>query len=171
MCKVIDLMLQQDIEQPCEYIPAVVQSIDFPYVALNEPCADMNSHNFAHVELITHKEVLDRISPADALCYIMLNEPVSLECAMEKVFELSSLISLSCTYTYYFKLIGNYGVDNQFLVYRICITCDHMEELKLGVLGNNSCVLNLVNYERKIKFSDHSIPICSSLLHHLILTI
>ena len=25
-----DLVLQQDIEQPCEYIPAVVQSFDFP---------------------------------------------------------------------------------------------------------------------------------------------
>ena len=73
-----DLALQQDIEQPCEYIPAVVQSFDIPCVELNEPCADLNSHNFAHVELITHKEVLDKISPADALCYIMLNEPVSL---------------------------------------------------------------------------------------------
>ena len=63
-----DLVLQQDIEQPCEYIPAVVQSFDIPCVDLNEPCADLNSHNFAHVELITHKEVFDRISPADALC-------------------------------------------------------------------------------------------------------
>ena len=91
----------------------------------------------------------------------MLNDPISLECAMEKVSELSSLNSPSSTYSYYFKLIGDYGVDNQFLVYRICITCDHMDELKLAVWDNNSCVLNLVLYESKIKFSAHPMPMCS----------
>lgn len=159
--KDIDLVLQQDIEPHCEYIPTVVQSCDFSYVDLNKPCAALKSHNCAHVELITHKEVLDRISPADTLCYIMLNEPISLECAREKVFELSSLNSFSSTSTYYFKLIGDYGIDNQFLVYRICITCTHMDELKLVILDNNSCVLNLVQSERKIKFSAYPMPMCS----------
>ena len=86
--------------------------------------------------------------------------------AMEKVSEIACSKSLVSAYTpgYKFNLIGDYGVDNQFLVYRICITCDHVNELKLAVLDNNSCLLNLVQYERKIKFSAHPMPMCSSLI-------
>ena len=54
-------------------------------------------------------------------------------------------------------------METQFLVYRICITCDHMDELKLAVWNNNSCVLNLVQYEREVKFNTHPMPMCSSL--------
>lgn len=132
-----------------------MQSFDFSCVALNESCADLNSHNFTHVELITHKKVLGRIFPTDALCYIMLNEPVSLECAMKKVYEILYLNSPSSTYTCCFNLIGDYGVSNQFLVYHICITCDHMNELKIIVSNNNASVLYFVDYP---------IPICSSLI-------
>jgi hypothetical protein len=33
-----------------------------------------------------------------------------------------------------FNLIGNYGVDNIFLVHRICITCDDLAILKKNKL-------------------------------------
>ena len=36
-----------------------------------------------------------------------------------------------------------------------------MNELKLDVLDNNYCVLNLVQNERTIKFSAHPMPMCS----------
>ncbi|MGL6081098.1 MAG: hypothetical protein ACRC4N_01060, partial [Gammaproteobacteria bacterium] len=37
-----------------------------------------------------------------------------------------------------FNLIGDYGVDNKFYVYRICITCGNLADLNLHVLRKPS---------------------------------
>lgn len=127
-----------DLSAPCEKIIELPAILSVSYDKLI-PSND-------HVELVRHKEVLTRISSADSLCYIMLDSPMKLSHAMEKVSEIACSKSLSSAYIpgYKFNLIEDYGVDNQFLLYRICITCDHVNELKLAVLDNNSCVLNLV---------------------------
>ena len=52
-----------------------------------------------HVELVRHKEVLTRISPANSLCYIMLDLPMKLSHAMEKVSEIACSKSLFSAYT------------------------------------------------------------------------
>ena len=105
--------------------------------------SEFNMLSLHNVELITHDEVLTRISLDDSLCYIMFDDPIELSSVIENVAELSSLKSLVSTYayTYKFNLIRDYGVDDKFYVYQICITCDKLAELKLHVLRKQQALL------------------------------
>ena len=67
--------------------------------------------NFDHVVLITHKDILSRIPPADIVYYTMLDEPMSMRCAMNKISELSCLNSSTYAYTFTFNLIGDYSMN------------------------------------------------------------
>ena len=59
----------------------------------------------------------------------MLNPPLSLSHARDKIAEITWLKSVYIL-DFTFNLIGEYGVDNDFLVHRICITCDDLKTLK-----------------------------------------
>ena len=80
-----------DLSAPCDKLvdlPADLSApndaiIELPAV-LSDSCDDLIAYN-DHVELVRHKEVLTIISPADSLCYIMLDLPMNLSNAMEKV--------------------------------------------------------------------------------------
>lgn len=103
------------------------------------PCSKLNLHN---VDLIIHKEVLTRIFPNNSLYYIMFDKPIELSSMIDRVSEIACLKLLvstnSCTYL--FNLIGDYSVEDKIYVYRICITCDKLGELRLYVMGVQSII-------------------------------
>jgi hypothetical protein len=79
----------------------------------------------AHIKLIKGHEVLSKISQDNSLWSIVPNPPMSSSHARNKIAELKCLKSVYAPeFTFY--LIGEYGVDNNFLVHRICITCDEI---------------------------------------------
>jgi hypothetical protein len=74
--------------------------------------------------------------PVDIVYSIMLNEPISLSCAMNKISEISYLSSSTHAYWFTFDLIGEYSMDDNFLVDHICITCDRIADFKLAVFSH-----------------------------------
>jgi hypothetical protein len=80
-----DLELQPATTQFCESIPLPDNSCDLPCTVISVPCAKLKISNFDHVVLITHKEVLARIPSIDIVCSILLNKPINLSCAMNKI--------------------------------------------------------------------------------------
>ena len=120
----------------CESTPLLVDSCDLTSTNTSEPCAELQLSNFDHVVLITHKEVLARIPPADIVCSIMLNKPLSLSCAMNKISEISYVNSSTYGCSFTFNLIGDYSMHENFMVDHICITCARIAELKLAVFSH-----------------------------------
>jgi hypothetical protein len=118
----------------CESTPLLVPSSDLSCTNVSAPCDNLIS-NFDHVVVLTHKEVLARIPSNDIVYSIMLKEPLSLRCAMNKISEISYLNSSTHAYCFMFYLIGEYSMNDNFLVDHICITCDRINALKLDVLS------------------------------------
>jgi hypothetical protein len=119
----------------CESIPLPDNSCDLPCTIILVPCAKLKILNFDHVVLITHKEVLARIPSVDIVCSIMLNKPINLSCAMNKISKILYLNSSTYAYCFTFNLIGEYGMNGTFLVDHMCITCDRIMELKIAVFS------------------------------------
>lgn len=125
------------------------------------------------MELITHKKILSRISTDDSLCYIMFDNPIELDRIIGKVLEIMSLKCIHRNYTYKhkFKLIGDYGVDRKFYVYRIYITCDNLAELTLEVMGKQSSIPCFVQLKSNPRNSAYCVeqfiwPTCSCFASH-----
>jgi hypothetical protein len=87
------------------------------------------------VVVLTLKEVLARIPSNEIVYSILLNELLSLCCAMNQVSEISSSNLSTYAYSLNFNLIGDYSLDDNFLVDHICITCDRINELTLAVFS------------------------------------
>jgi hypothetical protein len=85
---------------------------------------------------MTHEEVLAGIPPVVIVYAIMLNKPINLSCAMNKISEISYLNSSTYAYCFTFNLVGEYSMSDDFMVDHICITCDRIAELKLDVFSN-----------------------------------
>jgi hypothetical protein len=85
---------------------------------------------------MTRKEVLARIPPIDIVYAIMLNKPINLSCALNKISEISYLNSSTYAYCFTFNLVGEYSMSDNFMADHICITCDRIAELKLDVFSN-----------------------------------
>jgi hypothetical protein len=131
-----DLALQPSaMGNLCESTPLLVPSSDLSCTHVSAPCDNLNISNFDHVVVLTHKEVLARIPSNEIVYSILLNEPLSLCCAMNHVSEISSPNSSTYAYSLNFNLIGDYSLDDNFLVDHICITCDRINELKLIVFS------------------------------------
>ena len=101
-------------------------------VAANKPCDLTHKYDLDHIKLIRHDEVLARISQDTFLWSIAMDPPMSFSHARTKIAEITGLSTLKSAYVpdFTFQLIGDYGVDNIFLVHRICITCDDFSSLK-----------------------------------------
>jgi hypothetical protein len=119
----------------------LVTSCDLSCTNASAPCDNLLNSNLDHVVLMIHKEVLARIPSNDIVYSIMLNEPLSLRCAMNKISEISYLNSSTHAYCSTFNLIGEYGKNDIFLINHICITCDRIVELKLVVFSHICNVL------------------------------
>ena len=120
----------------CEYNSLLVDSCDLNYTRISEPCDKLQISNFKHVVLITHKEMLARIPLDTILYYIMLDEPMSVNCAMNKISEISYLRSGTHACCFTFNLIGDHSMNENFLVDYICITYDKIDELKRVVFSH-----------------------------------
>jgi hypothetical protein len=66
----------------------------------------------------------------------MLNEPMSMCCAMDKISDISYVNSSTYACHFMFNLICDYSMDEKFLVDHICITYDKIVELKLVVCSS-----------------------------------
>jgi hypothetical protein len=137
---VIDIGTELDpqpvaMDNLCESTPLLVPSSDLSCINVSAPCDNLHISNFYHVVVLTHKEVLARIPSNEIVYSIMQKEPLSLHCAMNKISEISYLNSSTHAYCFMFYLIGEYSMNDNFLVDHICITCDRINELKLDVLS------------------------------------
>jgi hypothetical protein len=119
----------------CESTPLLVSSSDLSCTNISVPCDNLHILNFDHVVVLTHKEVLARIPSNEIVYSIMLKKPLSLRCAMNKIFEISYLNSSTYAYCFMFYLIAEYSMHDNFLVDHICITCVRINERKLDVLS------------------------------------
>ena len=101
---------------------------------------DLHANKLHHIQLITQADLFVKISPAECLCYTMLDKPVEINKMLENVSMIISMRSLNnahcCKFT--FNLIVEHVVDKLF-VYAICITCDNLVDFKLNMLNNNFC--------------------------------
>jgi hypothetical protein len=72
------------------------------------------------------------VSHANSLFSIILDPPISLPHARDRISEITYLKTFNSVYApnFKFNFIGDYGVDNIFLVHKICITCDDLDMLK-----------------------------------------
>ena len=138
-----------DLNLPCDQIPAIRTVLSAPLAEINSSF-DLNVHNklrvdtngpldllvppdLDHIKLIRHDDVLADISHENSLWSIKLDPPISLSHARIKIAEITWLNSVY-TLDFTFNLVGVYGVDNEFLVHRICITCDDLAVLKKNSL-------------------------------------
>jgi hypothetical protein len=83
-----DLELQPAMDNLCESTPLLVPSCDLSCATVSAPCNTLLNSNFDHVVLMTHKDILAQIPPVDIVYSIMLNEPINLSCAMNKISEI-----------------------------------------------------------------------------------
>jgi hypothetical protein len=110
------LELQPAMENFCESTPLLVPSNDLCCTNVSAPCDNLHISNFDHVVVLTHKEVLAR-KPSNEIVYsIMLKEPLSLRCAKNQVCEILSPKLSTYAYSLTFNLIGDYSLDDNFLV-------------------------------------------------------
>ena len=89
----------------------------------NEACDMIVQPDWDRIKLVRHDDVLAEISHDNSLWSIAIDPPMSLSHARNKIAELTCLETVYAP-NFIFNVIGDYGVDNEFLVHRICITCD-----------------------------------------------
>jgi hypothetical protein len=84
-----------------------------------------------HIKLVRNNDVLARICHANALFFVTMDPPMSLPHARNKISEITCLSSFNSDYSldFQFVLIGNYGLDKNFLVHKMCITCENFHAL------------------------------------------
>jgi hypothetical protein len=90
-----------------------------------EPCDLLVTSDSAHIKLVRHDEVINEFFHDISLWSIKMDPPMSVSQARNKIAEITCLKSVYI-HDFTFNLIGDYGVDNDFLVHRICITCDKL---------------------------------------------
>ena len=130
-----DLGLQPTNKAFSESIPLLVDSCNFTSTKFLAPSDALQNLNFKHVVLITHEERLARIPPTDIVYSIMLNEPMNMSCAMDRISEIPCLNSSIYSPYFIFNLIGEYSMDENFLVDHICITCYSLADFDLNVFS------------------------------------
>jgi len=76
---------------------------------------------------------------------------------MNKLAEISYLNSSTYAYCFTFNLIGEYSMNDNFLVDHICITCDRIAELHLAVFSHICNVPNYFCCGTRVQFRDNMI--------------
>jgi hypothetical protein len=92
-------------------------------VAKSEPCDKATKPDLDHIKLLCHDVVLAKSLHHTSLWSIQIDPPMSLSHDRNKIAEITCLKSVYIL-AFTFKLIGDYDVDNNFWVHRICITYD-----------------------------------------------
>ena len=131
-----DLELQTATMPLCEYKNLLLDYGDLTYTRISKPRENLQILNLDHVVLSTHKEILATIPPTDVLYYIMLEEPLTMSCAMNKITEISFVNSSTYANCFRFYFIGDYSMNEHFLVDHICITYDKIAELHRAIFSH-----------------------------------
>ena len=156
-----DLELHHANSKFFEHTNLLADSCDLHDIYIHDPCANFPISTFEHVVLITHKEVLAKIPPVDIAYSIMLNEPITVQCAMNTISAILYVNSSTFTSCFTLNLVGNYGMNEIFMVDHVCITCDTIAELK-PVLPCLDCLLQ---FDRVQPDSTHMFCLPQQLLH------
>ena len=82
--------------------------------------------------MVKHDEVLARISHANSLYSVLIDPPMASSHERNNIVEITCLSSMKSVdaLNLTFNLIGEECIDNEFVVHRICITCDDVASLK-----------------------------------------
>ena len=104
-------------------------------VAETGQCDLMIDYDLDHIKLVRNNEELAAISNDNSLFSIVLDSHMSLSHAENKIVELTCLKRVYAP-DFTFNLVGDYGVDNEFFVHRICITCDELDNVRDYKSGN-----------------------------------
>ena len=101
---------------------------------------DLHANKLHHIQLITQADLFVKISPAECLCYTMLDKPVEINKMLENVSMITSMRSLNNAHCckFIFNLIVEHVVD-KLLACSMCITCDKLVDFKLNMRNNKSC--------------------------------
>lgn len=118
----------------------------------NAPCDLKVDSNMDQIKLVMNNEVLAKISHANSLFSIMMDPPISLSHARDKIGELPCLTSVYAL-DFTFNLVGEYDIDNVFMVHRICIMCDDSASSK-----ETEFVNMLYHFDMTSNVGIHSIP-------------
>ena len=122
--------------------------VDYCVISPTEISAQCEaSLNLNHnIVLILHKD-LPSISPDKILYSVMLNEPISLHCAMNKISEIAYINTSTYAYGFIFNFIGDYSMHDNFRVNQICVTCDRIAKLKIDSITHICNLSHDVCYE------------------------
>jgi hypothetical protein len=126
-----------DLNAPCDPIPEIISVLSVPLsesdhsidlsapteniAADIQPCDLIPESNFDHLNLLIHADEITKISHNTSLWSIVMDPPISFSHARHKISAIACLSTFKSVYAPHFKLnlIGDYGVDNDFLVHRI----------------------------------------------------
>jgi hypothetical protein len=89
----------------------------------NAHCDLKDDYSMDHIKLVRNNEELAKISHANSLFSVVMDPPISLSHARNKIDELPCLKSVYAP-DVTFNLVGEYVSNNVFMVHRICIMCD-----------------------------------------------
>ena len=92
--------------------------------------------------MVRNDDFLARLSHANTLFSIPMDPHMSLSHAKNKIAEITCLRTLQNVYApdFTFQLIGDYDINNEFWVHRICITCDDLAVFShICVVPNDYC--------------------------------
>ena len=126
-------------------------------VDTNEPLNLLVPPNLDHIKLVRHDDVLAKIAHENSWWSIKLDPPMSLSHARDKIAEITCLNS-DYAPNFTFNLIGDYGVVTDFVVHRICITCD-----KLARSKDNNIMHALSHFDMTSNVDDNYVP--NNLIH------
>jgi hypothetical protein len=137
-----------ELDLPCDKIVELQTIMSAPIAEVNtsidmsptneliavdtEPCDLTIKSDLDRIVLVRNDEILAKISLDTTLWSITMDPAIPLSHTRHKISEVTCLSTLKSIYApkFKFNLIGDYGVDNIFLVHRICITCDDLAMLK-----------------------------------------
>jgi hypothetical protein len=132
-----------DLTTSCDQTFDITTTLRAPITKISS-FVDLNLHNtkitdenatyylppksdLGHIHLVRHEEDLTRIFHGTSIWSIRMDPPMSLSHARNKISEIACLSSFNSGYTldFQFVLIRDYGLDKNFLVNKMCITCEN----------------------------------------------
>jgi hypothetical protein len=124
----------------------------------NESCDLIFGSDLNHIKLVSNNEVLARLCQANSLFSVLMDPPISLSHARNKIAEVTCLKSAYVS-DFIFNLVGVYNINNAFMVHKIYITCD-----ELSCLMDDKSMSMLNHFDMTSSIDIH--PISNNLLQN-----
>ena len=113
-----------DLIDPHVHTSAEILKVDTHCSIMHDHCYTLTDiynslhiNNVDHVKLISHAEIFTRISPAECMFYVQLDDFVDINKILKSVLDISSMKSFNSAYSckFTFNFIGHHAV-NKFYV-------------------------------------------------------